>query len=59
VYLEKAFENTDFRPAQRLGNAMELGETSIMFLVHPTLTDENITQTVRAIEKVFKQATHV
>jgi len=40
VYLEKAFENTPFRPRERLPVAKELGETSLMFLVHPTITDE-------------------
>ena len=37
VYLEKAFDNTSWRPAERLPVARELGETSLMFLVHPTL----------------------
>jgi len=35
VYLEKAFDGTGFRPKQRLPIAKELGETSLMFLVHP------------------------
>ena len=35
VYLEKAFNGTDFAPEQRLPVAKELGETSLMFLVHP------------------------
>jgi len=39
VYLEKAFDNTAFRPAARLPHAKELGETSLMFLVHPTLRE--------------------
>ena len=42
VYLEKAFDNTGFRPKERLLVAKELGETSLMFLVHPTLTKEEI-----------------
>lgn len=42
VYLEKAFENTPWRPKERLSNARQLGETSLMFLVHPTLSlDDN------------------
>jgi dTDP-4-amino-4,6-dideoxygalactose transaminase len=53
VYLEKAFDNTSFRPAERLPNAKELGETSLMFLVHPTLTEKEISQTCKAIEKVM------
>ena len=42
VYLEKAFDGTPWRPKGRLKNAVELGGTSLMFLVHPTLTDDEI-----------------
>jgi dTDP-4-amino-4,6-dideoxygalactose transaminase len=56
VYLEKAFDDTGWRPAQRLPVAQELGETSLMFLVHPTLTVDEINQTCRAIEQVFSAA---
>ena len=49
VYLEKAFDNTGLRPKERLVNAKELGETSLMFLVHPTLTKNEIKQTCDAI----------
>lgn len=52
VYLEKAFDNTGFRPAERLPVARELGETSLMFLVHPTLEDEHIQQVCDAIAVV-------
>jgi hypothetical protein len=52
IYLEKAFPET-MRPPQRLPVARELGETSLLFLVHPTLTEEEITLTCRAVEKVF------
>ena len=57
VYLEKAFKNTKFRPKERLINAKELGETSLMFLVHPTLTKNEINQTCDAIISVMKLAT--
>lgn len=56
VYLEKAFDGTGWRPVHRLPTAMELGETSLMFLVHPTLTDAEINQTCDAIRKVMVQA---
>ena len=56
VYLEKAFDNTPWRPEKRLLNAVELGETSIMFLVHPTLTNDEITKTVKVMKEVFKLA---
>jgi len=54
VYLEKAFDNTGFRPKDRLPVAKQLGETSLMFLVHPTLTKEEIELTCSVIEKVAK-----
>ncbi|TXD97491.1 DegT/DnrJ/EryC1/StrS aminotransferase family protein [Psychrobacter frigidicola] len=53
VYLEKAFDNTGLRPEPRLPMAKQLGETSLMFLVHPTLTESEIKQTVEAIDTVF------
>jgi dTDP-4-amino-4,6-dideoxygalactose transaminase len=57
VYLEKAFDNTGFRPKERLINAKELGETSLMFLVHPTLTKDEIQQTCDAITSVMNLTT--
>ena len=52
VYLEKAFDNTPFRPDKRLPIAKELGETSLMFLIHPTLTEEEINKTCEVLTKV-------
>jgi dTDP-4-amino-4,6-dideoxygalactose transaminase len=54
VYLEHAFDNTNWRPKERLKNAQQLGETSLMFLVHPTLSEDNINKTVDAIQKLKK-----
>ena len=56
VYLEKAFDGTGWRPEQRLPVAMALGETSLVFLVHPTLTAEEIQKTCDVIEQVMRQA---
>ena len=56
VYLEKAFDNTPWRPQQRLKNAVELGDTSLMFLVHPTLTEAEIAFCRQHIEAVLTQA---
>ena len=53
VYLEKAFDGTGWRPEARLPAAKELGETSLMFLVHPTLTDAEIDKTCAAIRQVI------
>jgi dTDP-4-amino-4,6-dideoxygalactose transaminase len=59
IYLEKAFENTPWRPKERLKNAMKLGETSLMFLVHPTLTALEIEQTCSVIRSVLTSASKV
>ena len=56
VYREKAFDNTPWRPQQRLKNAVELGDTSLMFLVHPTLTEAEIAFCRQHIEAVLTQA---
>lgn len=55
VYLEKAFDGTPWRPQQRLVNATQLGETSLMFLVHPTLSEQSMQKTVNAIQTVISQ----
>lgn len=55
VYLEHAFDDTAWRPAQRLQNAQKLGETSLMFLVHPTLTENNIQTTESAIQQIISR----
>jgi len=56
VYLEKAFDNTPWRPEQRLTNAVELGETSLMFLVHPTLSINEVQKACSVIRGVLIQA---
>jgi dTDP-4-amino-4,6-dideoxygalactose transaminase len=55
VYLEKAFDSAS-RRAERLPNARELGETSLMFLVHPTLAEEHIRGATEIIKSVLEQA---
>lgn len=57
IYLEKAFDNTPWRPKERLPVARELGETSLMLLVHPTLTDAEVQKTCEVLKKVLEQAT--
>ena len=56
VYLEKAFDGNGLRPAQRLPVARELGETSLMFLVHPTLTDRDMKKIAAIVEKILADA---
>ena len=54
VYLEKAFDNTAFRPSESLPNAKLLGQTSLMFMCHPTLTQDEIDKTCLVLSSVVK-----
>jgi dTDP-4-amino-4,6-dideoxygalactose transaminase len=56
VYLEKAFEGQTSRPLNRLPVAQELGETSLMFLVHPTLEIEHVDRTADVAREVLQTA---
>ena len=56
VYLEKAFDAGHLRPAKRLAAARELGETSLMFPVHPTLEKTDMEVIADAIIDIMKEA---
>lgn len=56
VYLEKAFDNTPFRPSERLPNAKKLGETALMFLVHPGIGGEAMRRCADTIRRIVPQA---
>jgi dTDP-4-amino-4,6-dideoxygalactose transaminase len=58
VYREKAFSE-ELRPSGRYAVARELGDTSLMFLVHPTLSVNDMSDTARAVEKVLEAATSI
>ncbi|OGT09867.1 MAG: aminotransferase [Gammaproteobacteria bacterium GWE2_42_36] len=53
IYLERAFEQANLQPSHRLPVAKTLGETSLMFLVHPTLTEEAIKRVIDAVRSVM------
>ena len=55
IYLEKAFPEA-MRPQHRLAMAKQLGETALMFLVHPTLSESDMLDTVDAVGKVLSIA---
>lgn len=59
VYLEKAFDAADLRPVRRLPVAQKLGETSLTFLVHPTLGDHDIEVHCDIVEKIMLEAVKV
>lgn len=56
IYLEQAFTVEGVRPDARFAEARLLGETSLMFLVHPTLSQKDMEDTCRAVVKVMKCA---
>ena len=56
VYLEKSFTDTGIMPKVSLPNAKKLGEESLMFLVHPTLNNNEIQKTCDVIKAVMKMA---
>lgn len=56
IYLEKAFAHSASKPARRLPAARELGETSLQFLVHPTLTHEQVTDIVAIASRILTRA---
>lgn len=56
IYRERAFDGTAFRPDSPLPIAQRLGETSLMFLVHPTLTETEIARTGQVAREVLEIA---
>jgi dTDP-4-amino-4,6-dideoxygalactose transaminase len=56
VYRERAFEKSGLAPPQRLPAALELGETSLAFLVHPTLTAAQMELTGKIASEVLEAA---
>ena len=56
IYREKAFTVNGLGPAERLPVAQQLGGTSLMFLVHPTLSEQDMRDTCQVVEKVMLAA---
>jgi len=57
VYYEKAIQDAGMGPKSRLPVARELGETSLMFLVHPTLTVDEMKLTCDVLARIMEEAT--
>ncbi len=57
IYLERAWDGTGARPEARLRVARELGETSLMTLVHPTLSPEAVAYAGETLRDVLLAAT--
>jgi len=58
IYREQAFKKNNIIVGERFKNASELGQTSLMFLVHPTLRDDHMYDMVGVIVDVIKEASH-
>ena len=56
IYLEKSFQEKSLYPKNRLPVEKELGETSLMFVLHPTITENIMNEYAEAITKVLKRA---
>lgn len=56
IYREKAFENSEFKHMDRLPIAKALGETSLMFTVHPTLTVKDMEYAGEVVTNVLQKA---
>jgi dTDP-4-amino-4,6-dideoxygalactose transaminase len=56
IYREQAFTKLGLAPHASLPTGRELGETALMLLVHPTLTPEDIADTIRAVNRVLESA---
>ncbi len=56
IYLERCFQEAGLAPAERLPVARELGDTSLMFLVHPTITPEQMAAYAEAVRSVVRRA---
>ena len=57
IYREKAFTDRGWGPAKRLPMAQALGETSLLFMVHPTLPEQAMHDTVGVVRDVMRMAT--
>jgi hypothetical protein len=57
IYREHAFVEARLGPRERLPVAARLGETSLMFMVHPTLGHVQMDATVRAVRTALERAT--
>ena len=56
IYLEKCIKKNNASPKERLPNAKILGENSLMFLVHHTICEEQMTKYAQLIKNVLLEA---
>ena len=56
IYKERCFKDLGLSPKSSLTNAKILGESSLMFLVHPTIEIDQINRYKDAIKEVLEKA---
>ena len=56
IYMEKCFQNKGLAPKIRLNNASELSNNSLSFLIHPTITEEQMIDYSKGIKNVLHRA---
>src|SRR5690606_28149389 len=57
IYLERAFESLGEQPVQKV--ARELSDSSLMFLVHPTLQGEHVLMMAQRLRPILERALSV
>ncbi|MDC0534208.1 DegT/DnrJ/EryC1/StrS aminotransferase family protein [Francisellaceae bacterium] len=57
IYMEKAFTDSPYALSECLPNAKQLGNISLMLLVHPTLTETIVNDQAEIIRSVLLEAT--
>ena len=58
IYLEKCFDKLGYAPSERLKNAKNLSETSLAFLVHPTISEDEMLRNAELIRSILIKATN-
>ena len=56
IYLEECFKKANIYPESRCINAQILGKTNLMFLIHPTITEDQMINYAEAIYEVINRA---
>lgn len=57
IYLEGCFQKANLQPLSRLPVAAQLGMSSLMFLVHPTITQSQAEEYAHTVKQVLVTAT--
>ena len=56
IYLEKAFVDAGLGPREPLPVAKRLADSSLMFMLHPGLTEQDMRDTYNAVAKIMRAA---